>query len=83
LTHDLGIATAIAAAANSAPDSAAAGHGRLAFGGVVARDLAGVGARMDWQLRERLKAFALGELGYSPLLERWDWRVLGGLELRW
>lgn len=59
------------------------GAGCLDLGLVAAPDLVGGGARLDWRLADPITAFAIGEVGYSPALERWDWLAMAGLRWEW
>ena len=59
------------------------GSGRLAIGALATPRLAGLGARLDHQLKPWLSAYALGELGYSTSFERWDWLASAGLRFTW
>jgi len=76
------VAAAIAAAADSAPELKP-GEGRLALGLLGRRDLLGAGLRLDHQLRRNVGLWALGEVGWSPSLEQYDWLAAAGLRLKW
>lgn len=53
------------------------------LGLVATPDLVGCGARVDWRLNDRVRAFALGEVGYSPSLGEWDWLAMFGMRGVW